>query len=68
MNVNGMKIEVLLAKAGITKTELANRCGVSRQNISTIVKRGTCEPRTLGKLAAGLCVYVSELTEGARPC
>ena len=68
MNVNGMKIEVLLAKAGITKTELANRCGVSRQNISTIVKRGTCEPLTLGKLAAGLCVSVSELTEGARPC
>lgn len=68
MNVNGMKIEVLLAKAGITKTEPANRCGVSRQNISTIVKRGTCEPRTLGKLAAGLCVSVSELTEGARPC
>ena len=68
MNVNGMKIEVLLAKAGITKTELANRCGVSRQNISTIVKRGTCEPRTLGKLAAGLCASVSELTEGARPC
>ena len=68
MNVNGMKIEVLLAKAGITKTELANRCGVSRQNISTIVKRGTCEPRTLGKLAAGLGVSVSELTEGARPC
>ncbi len=68
MNINGMKIEVLLAKAGITKTELANRCGVSRQNISTIVKRGTCEPRTLGKLAAGLCVSVSELTEGARPC
>ena len=68
MNVNGMKIEVLLAKAGITKTELANRCGVSRQNISTIVKRGTCEPRTLGKLAAGLGVSVSELTEEARPC
>lgn len=68
MNINGMKIEVLLAKAGITKTELANRCGVSRQNISTIVKRGTCEPRTLGKLAAGLCVSVSELTEGVRPC
>ena len=68
MNVNGMKIEVLLAKAGITKTELANRCGVSRQNISTSVKRGTCEPRTLGKLAAGLGVSVSELTEGARPC
>lgn len=68
MNVNGMKIEVLLAKAWITKTELANRCGVSRQNISTIVKRGTCEPRTLGKLAAGLCVSVSELTEGAKPC
>ena len=64
MNVNGMKIEGLLAKAGITKTELASRCGVSRQNISTIVRRGTCAPHTLGKLAAGLGVPVSELVGG----
>ena len=61
MNIDGLKIEELLAKAGLTKTELASRCGVSRQNISTIVRRGTCTPRTLGKLAEGLSVSVSEL-------
>ena len=62
MNIDGLKIEELLAKAGLTKTELASRCGVSRQNISTIVRRGTCTPRTLGKLAEGLSISVSELT------
>ena len=34
---------------------------MSRQNISTIIRRGTCEPRTAGKLAAGLGVSVLEI-------
>ena len=65
MNINVIKIEILLAERGMTKAALADNCGVSRQNISTIIRRGTCEPRTAGKLAAGLGVDVADILEGA---
>lgn len=61
MNIDGMRIEICLAEAGITKADLSKRCGISRQNLSTIVRRGTCEPRTLGKIAAALDVDVEQL-------
>ena len=63
MNINVAKIEVILAERGMTKKDLADACGISRQNISTIVRRGTCEPKTAGKLAAGLGVLVTDIME-----
>lgn len=63
MEVNVKRIETFLAEKGATKTMIADKCGVSRQSISTILRRGTCEPRTAGKLAAGLGVPVSEIIE-----
>ena len=65
MNISAVKIETRLAELGLTKTALAERCGVSRQNISTIVHRGTCEPRTAGKLAKGLGVELVEILKEA---
>lgn len=63
MKIRRDKINILLAEQGMTKAELAAITGVSRQNISTIINRGTCEPRTAGKLADGLGVPVSEIIE-----
>lgn len=60
-----MKIVRLLAEQGLTKSELAARSGVSRQQISTIIGRGTCAPKTAGKLAAGLGVSVEEIMKEA---
>ena len=65
MNINAAKIELLLAERGMTKAALANRCGICRQNISIIIRRGSCEPLTAGKLAAGLGVHVEEITKEA---
>ena len=65
MNISAVKIETRLAELGLTKTALAERGGVSRQNISTIVHRGTCEPRTAGKLAKGLGVELVEILKEA---
>lgn len=62
MIINTTKLETLLAERGMTKAALAAQSGISRQNISTIIRRGTCEPKTMGKLAAGLCIPVTELT------
>lgn len=61
MIINATKIETLLAERGMTKAALADACGISRQNVSTIIRRGTCEPKTAGKLAMGLDVPVSEI-------
>ena len=64
MKISATRIDTILAERGMTKAALADRCGVSRQNISTIIRRGTCEPRTAGKLAAGLGVDVADILEG----
>lgn len=61
MTINTMRIDQLCAERGLTRTDLAANCGISRQNISTIIRRGTCEPKTAGKLAAGLGVPVADI-------
>lgn len=61
MTINAQWIELTLAEKGWTRAELAARCGISRQNVSTIIRRGTAEPKTVGKLAAGLGVSVADI-------
>lgn len=63
MTINTTRIETMLAERGMTKAALAANCGISRQNVSTVIRRGTCEPRTAGKLAAGLGVPVADIIE-----
>lgn len=63
MKLNIAKIEVLLAESRLNKAKYAERCGISRQSISTILRRGSCEPVTAGKLASGLGVPVTEITK-----
>lgn len=61
MTINVTRIETLIAEKGLTKKALAERCGISAQNVSTVIRRGTCEPKTAGKLAAGLGVPVADI-------
>ena len=61
MKIDGLKIELRLGELGFTWAELARRSGLSRQNVSTIIRRGTCEPRTAAKLAQGLGVRTQEI-------
>ena len=61
MKISSSSIEMLIASKNITKTELARSCGMCKQNISAVLKRGTCEPRTAGKIASGLGVPVSDI-------
>lgn len=63
MKISALKIETILAEKNMTKAALAGCCGISRQNVSTLIRRGTCEPRTAGKLAAGLGVEVGDIIE-----
>jgi len=61
MKISRSKIEILLAEKSLTKTALSEICGISRQNLSTIILRGTCAPKTAVKLANGLEVSVTEI-------
>lgn len=58
MKINVRAIEIILAETQMTRAALAEKCNISRQNISTILRRGSCEPLTVGKLARGLGVDV----------
>lgn len=61
MTIDTTRIETMLAERGLTKKAYADNCGISRQNVSTIIRRGTCEPKTAGKLAAGLGISVADI-------
>ena len=64
MVISTNKIETMLAEQSMSKKDLATACGMTRQLVSTVLRRGTCEPRTAGKLAAGLGVPVAEIIRG----
>lgn len=61
MQLNTHKIQVVLAERGMTWAQLAVASGISRQNVSSVAHRGTCIPRTAGKIANGLAVPVEEI-------
>ena len=62
MNISKQKIEVLMVKRGLTVQELAEKIGISRQNLSTIKNRGTCNPQTAVKICKGLSCGIEEIT------
>ena len=63
MKLSTKQIEILLGRQEMTKTTLAARSGLQRQNIYAILKRGTCEPKTAARLAKGLGVDVADILE-----
>lgn len=63
MKLYAHKIKLILAEKGMTQTVLSERCGISRQSISTIMRRGTCSVVSAGKLAQGLGVPVEEIVK-----
>lgn len=63
MKIDVYKIKLLLADLGMTQAKLAEKCGIARQNISSVLAKGRCSPVTAGKIASGLGVYVSEIAK-----
>lgn len=63
MNVklNTHEIKIIMAERQMSNVELAATCGFSRQNVSTILRRGTCALKTVGKLASGLNIPVESI-------
>lgn len=63
MILNTMKIELLLGEQKMTKKRLSEVSGISAPNVSTILKRGTCNPVTAVKISAALGVDVFDILE-----
>ena len=61
MKLNIARIKLLMAEKALTAKDIAENCGMSRQNVSNIIRRGMCTPRTAGKLARGLGVPVKDI-------
>ncbi|RGQ40203.1 XRE family transcriptional regulator [[Clostridium] leptum] len=63
MKISKQKIEMLQAARKMTATKLAELSGVTRQQISTIKQRGTCQPWTAQKLADAFGVSLESIIE-----
>ena len=61
MKLDIAKIRLIMAEDALTATAISEKCGVSRQNVSNILTRGTCTPITAGKLARSLGVPVKDI-------
>lgn len=61
MKIDKQKIQVIMAKNGLTVAALAERIGVSRQNLSTITNRGSCNPQTAVKICNGLECTIDDI-------
>ena len=61
MKINRTKIETVMAENQLTLSQLSMASGIAKQNISTIMRRGTCTPRTAGRIAAGLQLPVAAI-------
>lgn len=63
MEISKNKIQLAMAKAGLSSSKLAEISHVSRQTISYIFHGKDCRPETAGKLASALGVPVEEILE-----
>lgn len=63
VRIDVQKIEAMLARDCVTRTEVSKRSGISRQSVSCILQRGTCSTVNAGRLARALGVDVTEIME-----
>lgn len=54
MRINSNRVVSTLAEKQMNRATLANAAGLTRSQLSTILKRGTATEITIGKIAAGL--------------
>ena len=54
MQIDSRRIVCTLAEKQMNRADLANAAGLTRSQLSIILKRGTATEMTIGKIAAGL--------------
>ena len=61
MQLNISVVRKLIAEKRLTQKALASLIGIHPQNLSTILRRGTCSLKTGGLLADALGVMVEDI-------
>lgn len=61
MRINKEKVMFLMAEKGLNQKTIAERAGISRSNVSTLLDGRRCRPETAAKIAKALDVPVSEI-------
>lgn len=54
MKLDKVKVKLAMATRGYNNSKLAEQTGIQRQNISTLLNRGTCRPETVVRIARAL--------------
>ncbi|HAZ05306.1 MAG TPA: XRE family transcriptional regulator [Acetobacterium sp.] len=63
MRVDKIKIMVIMAKKSLNQIQLAEKTGMSRGNLSTIINGKRCKVETVVRIADALEVDYKELLE-----
>lgn len=58
-----MKIKKLMGGRGLTQTQLAQLTGISRQQVSTILSKGSCTVISAVRIADALNVDIEEIVK-----
>lgn len=63
MTIDDKKFKIALARSGLTATQTAERAGISRQRLCSILNQKNVSPRSCGKIAKALGVDVTEIID-----
>ena len=63
MQLNMKKVNIAIANSGLTKKELAEKAGCSRQRFMTILNQRELTPLAVGKVAKALNVDAADIVE-----
>lgn len=61
MKLDVFKIQLIMAEAEMNLSDVAKKTENNRQNISLVLRRGTCTTKMAGKIAHALGVAVREI-------
>ena len=64
MKIQKAKIEIIQTKKGMSCKQIADKANIDPRNLSVILRRGSCRPESLGKIAKALDVepeYIMEV-------
>lgn len=63
MKISKKKLEIAMARAKMNRNELAKKANMPVPTICNVYRRGTCKPKTAGKIAETLKCDVTEIIE-----
>lgn len=63
MKIQRAKIEMIQAKKGMSCKQIANKANIDPRTLSVILRRGSCRPESLGKIARALDVEPADIME-----